>query len=76
MVGIGGGVAIGIFVLGTGGWGLLALGAGGLAVGGFSGKEVAELASAFPPIWTEIELTIGVDGTTTLSPGIDMARPS
>ncbi len=64
LAGIGGGVAIGVFVVGTGGWGLLALGAGGLLVGGGTGKEIAEYASAFPPIWTELELTIRVDGTT------------
>ena len=32
-------------------------------VGYFTGKEVAELIMSFPPIWTEIELTINADGT-------------
>jgi hypothetical protein len=32
------------------------------AVGYFTGKEVAELIMSFPPIWTEIELTINANG--------------
>ena len=36
---------------------------GGVA-GWFGGKEVAELVTAFPPIWSELELTIKADGTT------------
>ena len=60
-----GGLALGVFVLGTGGWGLLALGVGGLLVGAGTGKEVSEFASAFPPIWTELELTVSSDGSTS-----------
>ena len=30
-------------------------------VGYFAGREVAELASAFPPIWTEVEIVVGAD---------------
>jgi hypothetical protein len=32
-------------------------------VGYFAGREVAEFATAFPPIWTELELTIAADGS-------------
>jgi hypothetical protein len=32
------------------------------AVGYVTGKELAELAKSFPPIWTELELTINSDG--------------
>lgn len=61
--GIGGAVLVGAV---AGAWagpvgmfvGAVALG----TVGYFTGREVAELVSAFPPIWTEIELTIHCDG--------------
>lgn len=33
------------------------------AVGYFTGKEVAELVKSYPPIWTELELTINADAT-------------
>jgi len=39
------------------------VGAVGTAVGYFTGKEVAELWKSFPPIWTELELTIRADGS-------------
>lgn len=32
-------------------------------VGYFGGREVAEFASAFPPIWTELELVVKADGS-------------
>ena len=71
---VGAGVAGGAAVLAgvklgalAGGWagpvgmfvGAVALG----AVGYFTGREVAELATAFPPIWTELELTVMADGS-------------
>lgn len=40
-------------------------GALGAAAGWFIGEEVGELAKSFPPIWTEVELVINVDGTTS-----------
>ncbi len=43
------GMFIGAAVLGT--------------VGYFAGREVAEFASAFPPIWTELELVVKADGS-------------
>jgi hypothetical protein len=33
------------------------------AVGYVTGKELAELIKSFPPIWTELELTINADGS-------------
>ena len=35
---------------------------GACAVGYYTGKELAELIKSFPPIWTELELTINLDG--------------
>ena len=35
-------------------------------VGYFAGREVAELASAFPPIWTEVEIVVGADRSVRL----------
>jgi hypothetical protein len=32
-------------------------------VGYFAGREVAQLFKSFPPIWTELELTINSDGS-------------
>jgi hypothetical protein len=64
-VGLGGALLVGAYVLGTGGWGLVALGAGGLLFGGVAGRETAEYVTGFPPIWTEIELTVTADGTTS-----------
>lgn len=64
VVGLGGSVAIGIWVIGTGGWGLVALGIGGGLLGGLTGKETAEAVTAFPPIWSEIEVEIRADGRT------------
>lgn len=41
----------------------------GTVVGGYvgyvAGREVAELATAYPPIWTELELTVNADGSTS-----------
>ncbi len=65
VIGGGGAVLLGIYVIGTGGWGLLALGVVGGVAGGLGGREVAEAVTAFPPIWSEIELTIAADGSTT-----------
>jgi hypothetical protein len=64
--------------VGGGGAGAVAGGIGGFMIGGpvgafvgavgvgavgyFSGKEVAELVKSFPPIWTELELTLNADG--------------
>jgi hypothetical protein len=39
--------------------GAIALG----TVGYFSGREVAEFATAFPPIWTELEIAVKADGS-------------
>jgi hypothetical protein len=66
--------------VGGGGAGAIAGGIGGFMIGGpvgafvgavgicavgyFMGKEVAELVKSFPPIWTELELTINSDGRT------------
>lgn len=36
-------------------------------VGYFAGREVAEFASAFPPIWTELEIVIGADRSVRCS---------
>jgi len=65
--------------VGGGGAGAIAGGVGGFMIGGpvgafvgavgvcavgyFTGKEVAELIKSFPPIWTELELTISADGS-------------
>ena len=64
-----GGGGVGVVAGGVGGF-LIAgpvgafVGAVGVgAVGYFTGKELAELIKSFPPIWTELELTINVDGT-------------
>lgn len=44
-------------------FGILGLVAG--AIGGHeAGREAAEAATGFPPIWTELELTINLDGST------------
>ncbi|PTR08964.1 hypothetical protein C8R32_10443 [Nitrosospira sp. Nsp5] len=49
--------------------GAIAVAAIGAGIGGTTGylvgKEVAEYAMAFPPIWTELEMTIHSDGTTS-----------
>jgi len=37
----------------------------GRKVGGWAGRAVAAKTLAFPPIWTEVELTIYADGTAT-----------
>lgn len=68
-IGAGGGAVVGAAAGGAlaGVWlgpvgmfiGAVALG----TVGYFSGREVAEFASAFPPIWTELELAIKADGS-------------
>lgn len=65
--------------VGGGGAGAIAGGVGGFMIGGpvgafvgavgigavgyFTGKEIAELVMSFPPIWTELELTINADGS-------------
>lgn len=36
-------------------------------VGYFAGREVAELATAFPPIWTELEIVVGADRSVRCS---------
>lgn len=40
-------------------------GAPGHYVGGKVGRAIAEKVKAFPPIWSELELTIKIDGTFT-----------
>jgi hypothetical protein len=65
--------------VGGGGGGAIAGGIGGFMIGGpvgafvgavgvgvigyYTGREVAELIKSFPPIWTELELTINADGS-------------
>jgi hypothetical protein len=39
------------------------VGAAAIGVGYFTGKKIAELIKSFPPIWTELELTINADGS-------------
>jgi hypothetical protein len=74
---VGTGVAVGGVVVGAkvgalaGVWagpagmfvGAVALG----TVGYLTGREVAEFATAFPPIWTELELKVQLDGTVVAS---------
>ncbi len=61
-----GGAAAGAAVAGVGAIpGAIVGGIGGAAVGYFTGQEVAEAVTGFPPIWTEIELTIELDGTAS-----------
>ena len=48
-----------------GGWpGMVALGAVGAVVGGYTGEKFSEQIFCFPPIWTELELTVYGNGST------------
>ncbi|SRR6266404_274898 len=64
VVGIIAGAGIGGFMIGGPVGSFVGAVGVGAAVGYRTGKEIADLIKSFPPIWTELALTMNSDGTT------------